>query len=203
MFLSIDGIDGCGKTTHVSQLENWLQGQGYRVSTCRDPGGTPVGEAIRAVLLDTKTQIGRRSEMLLYMAARAQLVDQFIKPALKRGDIVLSDRFLLANIVYQGHAGGLNRDSLWEIGRFAVDGIEPDLTFVLDISPAAALARISRKLDRMERQGGDFRSKLQQGYLDEALRNPDRIKLINADRPVEEIQMELRQMTLACLGAPS
>src|SRR5258708_930417 len=137
MFFSFDGIDGAGKSTQMSQFCAWLEERGLEVVTCRDPGSTPLGERIRDLLLhsDDQTPIGRRAEMLLYMAARAQMVDQIIRPALDARKTVVSDRYLLANLVYQGHAGGLEIETIRDVGSVATNGISPDATFVLDISP--------------------------------------------------------------------
>src|SRR5439155_6320250 len=112
---------------------DWLQGQGQAVTECADPGGTPIGDAIRKLLLDKRQQMGLLCEAFLFMASRAQLVADVIRPALAAGSIVVADRFLLANVVYQGHAGGLSTEKLWETGLFATGGLEPDLTFVLDL----------------------------------------------------------------------
>src|SRR4051794_34374945 len=116
MFFSFDGIDGVGKSTQVRLFDEALRSRGYDVVVCRDPGSTPLGERIREVVLssDEATPIGRRSEMLLYMAARAQLVEEVIRPALDAGRIVVADRYLLANVVYQGHAGGLDPNQIWQ-----------------------------------------------------------------------------------------
>src|SRR5437868_6589400 len=120
MFFSFDGIDGVGKSTQLELFVQWLRESGRDVVSCRDPGSTELGEAIRKILLaDFETPIARRSEMLLYMAARAQLVEQVIRPALARGQVVVCDRFLLANVVYQGYAGGLDVETLWNVGRVA------------------------------------------------------------------------------------
>jgi dTMP kinase len=189
MFFSFDGIDGVGKSTQMELFAQWLRQAGHVVVTCRDPGGTELGEAIRRLLLnDFATPIGRRSEMLLYMASRAQLVDQVIRPALDRGETVVSDRYLLANVVYQGYAGGLDVPALWEIGRTATDGIEPDLTFLLDMPLDKAQSRIGRELDRMERQDDSFRERLRAGFLAEAARHPDKIAVIDASGPPEQVQ---------------
>src|SRR4051812_26016121 len=128
MFISFDGIDGVGKSTQVALITDALRAQGHEVVVCRDPGSTSLGERIRDVLLtsDSKTPIGRRSEMLLYMAARAQLVEEIIRPALELGKVVIADRYLLANVVYQGHAGGLDPNEIWEVGRIATQGLQPD-----------------------------------------------------------------------------
>jgi dTMP kinase len=130
--------------------------------------------------------------MLLYMAARAQLVEEVIRPALDRGDTVLSDRFLLANVVYQGYGGGLEVESLWEIGRVATAGVMPELTIVLDIAPAVAAARLARSLDRMERQGDEFHQRVRQGFLAEAARQPDRIVVVDAAPAAEEVHAAVR-----------
>ena len=194
MFYSFDGIDGGGKSTQLKLFCDWLVERGEQVVTCRDPGSTPLGEAVRELLLNRHDlEIHRRSEMLLYMAARAQLVEQIIHPALDAGKTVVSDRFLLANVVYQGHAGGLDVNELWRIGEVATAGIKPDLTFLLDIDPQAASNRIHRAADRMESQGEEFRLRLREGFLKEAARRPDRIRRIDAGRSIEEVQAEIRR----------
>jgi dTMP kinase len=192
-FFSFDGVDGVGKSTQIARFTDWLSDQGYIVVTCRDPGGTEVGEAVRALLLDWRDlKISRMSEMLLYMAARAQLVEEVIQPALADGKIVVSDRFLLANVVYQGHAGGLVVDELWKIGKFITRGIEPNLTFLLDMPPGAAKSRIQRDLDRMEQHGDDFRERLRAGFLQEAAWRPEQIVVVNADRSIDDVQADIR-----------
>ena len=194
MFISIDGGDGTGKSTQAELLVGWLRERGLVVAACRDPGSTPLGEAIRAVLLDRHDlNIHRRSEMLLYMAARTQLVEEIVRPALAAGKTVLSDRFLLANVVYQGYGGGLDVPTLWEVGRVATGGLMPDLTVVLDVPPDAAAARIDRPLDRMEQQGAAFHARVREGFLAEAARDPDRIVVIDASGSIENIQAEIRK----------
>jgi dTMP kinase len=193
MFFSLDGVDGAGKSTQLRLFGDWLRERGFEVVACRDPGSTKLGEAVRGLLLDAHaTPIGRRAEMLLYMAARAQLVEEVIAPALAAGKTVVSDRYLLANIVYQGHAGGLDVDSIREIGRMATAGLMPDLSFVLDLAQETAAGRIERALDRMERQPDEFRQALRRGYLDEARRDPDRIVVIDAARSIEAVQADIR-----------
>ena len=201
MFLSLDGIDGAGKSTQCGLLCEWLRAAGREVLTCRDPGSTPLGEAIRGLLLDARGgPIGRRAEMLLYMAARAQLVEEVISPALAAGKTVVSDRYLLANVVYQGHAGGLDVDDLWSIGRVATGGVTPDVTLLLDMPPQAAIGRLNRELDRMERQTAEFRERLRQGFLTEAARSAGRIVVIDAARPVDEVQADIRAAVTKALG---
>ena len=192
MFLSIDGGDGTGKSTQSELLCRWLRGQGREVVACRDPGSTPLGEAIRELLLDRHDlPIDRRSEMLLYMAARSQLVEEVIRPALGAGKTVVADRYLLANVVYQGHAGGLDVETLWQIGRVATGGLMPRLTLLLDMPAAAAAGRISGGRDRMEQQGDVFHARVREGFLAEAARRAD-IAVINAAAPIQQIQAEIR-----------
>jgi dTMP kinase len=194
LFFSLDGIDGTGKSTQLALCEAWLRGLGHDVVTCRDPGSTPLGESIRGILLDSRdTPISRTAEMLLYMAARAQLVAEVIRPALAAGKTVLADRFLLANVVYQGHAGGLDVDELWRIGRTATAGIEPNLAIVLDMSPDSARARLTRPLDRMELEGAEFQRRLRQGFLAEAGRRPEQIVVIDAARDVAVVQADIQR----------
>ena len=193
MFFSIDGIDGTGKSTQVDRLCQWLLQQGGQVVTCRDPGSTHLGEAVRDLLLSRHDlAISRPSEMLLYMAARAQLVEEVIRPALGEGKTVVADRYLLANVAYQGYGGGLDVDTLWEVGRVATGGIMPDLTIVLDMPVAEAATRLNRQLDRMEQQGVAFHTRVRQGFLAEAARNPAKIVVIDAQRSVEQVQADIR-----------
>jgi dTMP kinase len=192
MFFSFDGIDGVGKSTQVSLLADALRARGKEVLICRDPGSTPLGERIREVLLanDSDTPISRRAEMLLYMAARAQLVEQVIRPALDAGKVVIADRYLLANVVYQGHAGGLDPQEIWDVGRVATRGLMPDCIFLLDMIPTRAGQRIDRPLDRMESQGDEFRERLRSGFLHEAA-GRERVHVIAADGPVEQVQADV------------
>ena len=204
MFFSIDGGDGTGKSTQIALFCEWLGELGHDVVTCRDPGSTPLGEAIRNLVLDrADLSIDRRSEMLLYMAARAQMTEEVIRPALEQGKTVVSDRYLLANVVYQGHAGGLDVETLWEVGRIATGGLTVDLTIVLDMPAETAAARLSRKLDRMEMQGDAFHALVRQGYLEEAARRPGEIVVVNADGSIDRVQEEIRSVAakrIRCLG---
>jgi len=194
MFLSFDGVDGVGKTTQIHLLCDWLDQQHQEVVTCRDPGSTALGEALRDIVLsDFQTPMARRSEMLLYMASRAQLVQQIIRPALDDGKTVICDRFLLANVVYQGYAGGLDVDQLWSVGEVAIDGLHPDLTIVLDMEVPAAQRRMNRQPDRMEAQGQVFLQRVREGYLAEAHLDHERIVLIDANQSVERVQQDIRQ----------
>ena len=194
MFFTFEGIDGVGKSTQLRLFCEWLQDLGYEIVSCRDPGSTPLGEKLRDILLHStdQTPIDARAEMLLYMAARAQLVDQVIRPARDQGAVVVSDRFLLSNIVYQAHAGGLDRESVYDVGQITVDGLMPDKIFLLDLSPEHADKRRGREPDRMESRGQAFQRKLREGFLEEASRDSHRICLIDASESVQEIQQKIR-----------
>lgn len=195
MFVSFDGVDGVGKSTQVGLFVNWLRQSGHDVVSCRDPGSTPLGEEVRRILLDSESiDIHRRSEMFLYMAARSQMVEEVIRPALAAGKTIVSDRFLLANVVYQGHAGGLNVDELWQVGRIATSGTMPDWTFVLDMDVDTAFDRIDRERDRMESQGRAFRESVRRGFLTEARRFPEDLVIIDASREVSAVQASIQQV---------
>jgi len=200
MFFSFDGLDGVGKTTQIDLFSAWLREHGREVVSCYDPGCTPLGEEIRKILLGHQVPIARLSEMLLFMAARAQLVEEVIRPALEQGKTVVSDRYLLANVVYQGHAGGLDVKTIWQIGAVATAGVMPDMVFVLDMPPKTAAGRIERPLDRMESQGDEFQSRLRQGFLAEAAKDPQRIVVINAAHEINTVQADIRAAARQVLG---
>lgn len=192
-FIVLEGIDGAGKSSQVEPLVAWLRGRGCPVTTCRDPGATPTGDAIRAILLDRHDlHLAPTSEMLLYMAARAQLVAEVIRPSLARGEWVVSDRYLLANIVYQGHAGGLDPETIRQVGAVATGGLEPDLVLLLDVDLETAARRLARPLDKLENRGDAFRGRLREGYRAEAARQPDRIAVIDATGSPADVQANLR-----------
>jgi dTMP kinase len=202
MFVSFDGVDGVGKSTQIRLLVEALRSRGKEVVTCRDPGGTPLGERLREILLDHHgLEIHRRSEMLLYMASRAQLVEEVIRPALASGKTVISDRFLLANVVYQGHAGGLNPGEVWRVGEITVGGLMPDIVLVLDMPAERAAMRIQRAADRMEAQGLDYLESVRQGFLLEAREKPEKIIVINADRQPEAVHADVLRAVEQAGGA--
>lgn len=193
-FLALDGVDGAGKSTQVKLLAAWLKQQGYAVTTCRDPGGTHAGDRIRQVLLDRSTgAIAAMTETFLFMASRAQLVEEIIRPALERGDIVITDRYVLSTVVYQGYAGNLDAAMCWELGRIATQQTLPDLTLVLDMPLEAVHSRKQGPDDRMEDKGRAFLEKVRAGFIAETLKDPDHHRLVNAHRSIEEVQLELQQ----------
>jgi dTMP kinase len=193
MFLSLDGVDGVGKSTQMNLLCDWLRELRYPVVSCRDPGSTALGESLRHIVLNSvNTPIHRTSEMLLYMAARAQLVEQVIRPALQAGKTVVCDRFLLANIVYQGYAGGLDVEELWSVGEVATGGLHPHLTIVLDMDVQAARQRMNRELDRMESRGMDYLERVREGFLMESRLGHERIIVVDAARDIDSVHHDIR-----------
>jgi dTMP kinase len=201
IFISLDGLDGTGKSTQCRLLADWLRGRGYAVTLCADPGGTPVGDIVRDLLLDHRRDMTLTCEALLFMASRAQLTAGVIRPAVDAGHAVVSDRFLLANVVYQGHAGGLDPDRLWDIGRFATGGLEPDLTLVLDLPVEVALARRRGPADRLESRDPAYQARVRAGFLAEAQRRPDRIRVVDAGPPVGVVHERIRQEVARVLAA--
>ena len=164
-FITIDGGDGAGKSLQAAKLRDSLEAEGYSVFLCRDPGTTRLGEAVREILLNREEiPIAPQSEMLLFMAARAEMISENILPALEEGKVVIADRFLLSTLVYQGIAGGLALEEIMRVGEVAVQGRFPDLTILLDISAEAARLRLARPLDRIEKKGLEFHKKVESGY---------------------------------------
>jgi dTMP kinase len=203
VFISLDGLDGCGKTTQVRLLGDWLGAQEIAHTRCRDPGGTPVGDRIRGILLDAQCDRVMLCETFLFMASRAQLTEQVIRPALQRKEVVICDRFLLANVVYQGHAGGLLPQQIWEVGLMATRGLTPDLTLVLDLPVEVARSRRQGQADRIESRGEEYHARVRAGFLAEAERAPDRIKVIDGNRPVEVVHHDIRKEVALVLGTGS
>ena len=200
MFFSFDGTDGVGKSTQIELFKNWLANNGHEVLLCRDPGSTELRERLRDLLLKKHyIAIDRRSEMFLYMTARTQMVEEVIKPALAAGTTVICDRFLLANIVYQGHAGGMEADVIRQVGAVATDGIVPDLTFLLDMDVTHARGRMDRELDRIESQGLVYMEQVRQGFLAEAERFPQGIKVVDAAQDIDVIHQDIVQLAEAFL----
>lgn len=177
----LDGPDGSGKSTQFRRLADFCRAEGLAVTETREPGGTPIGEQIRAVLLDpSNSEMDVRCETMLYMASRAQLVHERIGPALRRGDLVLADRFISSTLAYQGTAGGLTREEIVAVGDVAIGAVRPDLVIVFDVDAETAARRISLFPDRMEQKGIEFHRRVREGYLDQARRDPRRHLVIDA-----------------------
>lgn len=185
MFIAMDGIDGAGKSTQLELLRDWLIDQGQLVELVRDPGSTRPGEAIRQLLLESDLEMHRRTEALLYMAARCQLVEEKIRPALAEQWTILSDRFLLANVVYQSVGGEVSPESLWQLGAVATGGVQPDLTLLLDLPADVALDRLRRPADRMESRGLAYMQDVRQAFLEQLSRSGPATVVIDASVPAQ------------------
>lgn len=197
-FISLDGIDGTGKSTQCRLLVDWLKANGIPALGCADPGGTALGDRLRAILLEQDAEISPRAEALLFMASRAELVSRIIRPALEAGTVVVSDRFVTANVVYQGHAGGLSPADLWAVGDFSTGGLRPDLTFILDLPVAQAVARRDRPADRMESRGPEYSERVRQGFLSEAA-DSARYQVIDATADSANLHARIRDRVEAFL----
>ncbi len=189
VFISLDGLDGTGKSTQCRLLAERLRANDLAVTTCTDPGGTELGAKLREILLfGREIGMGNLAEALLFMASRAELVERVIRPALLAGHVVISDRYTLANVVYQGHAAGLNPDDIWKIGKIATEGLFPSLTLVFDLPPEVAEVRRGRDADRLESRGPEYHRRVRDGFLIEARSDPERIKVIDASPSVDAVQ---------------
>jgi dTMP kinase len=201
LFLSLDGLDGSGKSTQCRLLAEWLRARGHAVTECADPGGTAVGRIIRDLLLGHRGHIAKSSEALLFMASRAQLAAEVIRPALNSGRTVVSDRYALANIVYQGYAGGLDPEALREVGALATGGLEPALTLVLDVPVDVALARRRGPADRVEGREPAYHARVREGFLIEARRYPARIRVVDATLPPDVVHQRIVEEVARVLAA--
>jgi dTMP kinase len=201
MFITFEGPEGSGKSTQLALLADYLRSQGHAVMTTREPGGTVIGDQIRACLHDVGNQaMTPATEILLYSASRAQLVAELIQPALQAGKTVLSDRFADSTIAYQGYGRGLDLDELAFITRFATGGLKPDLTLLFDLDVTCGLARRAeggQEMNRMDLQTVAFHQRVRSGYHRLAATEPERWVILEAERPLELIQAEVRHLVAA------
>ena len=187
-FITFEGSEGSGKSTQSALVLEYLQKRNLPVMLLREPGGVKISEAIREILLDTKSVgMGDECETLLYMAARAQMVKEVLIPSLKAGKIVICDRFLDSTIAYQGFGNGVDVKRIRQLGEFAVQGITPDLTLLFDIDTEKGLSRTNAQKDRIELRSLDYHAKVRQGYLTLAKEEHNRIKVITVDADKAEI----------------
>ena len=204
MFITLEGPEGSGKSTQLTLLAAFLEEEGFSVLATREPGGTAIGDQIRAILHDVhNTEMESATEYLLYSASRAQLVREMIGPALAENRIVLCDRYADSSIAYQGYGRGLNLDDVHIITRFATGGLVPDLTFLLDIDVEEGLSRrISgdEEMNRLDLEAVAFHQRVRDGYHQLASANPERWVIIDAAQSPAQIQQELRQISLDRIG---
>lgn len=194
IFISFEGPDGAGKTTQVRLLAKHLIHLGYTVTVTREPGGTPIGDKIRALLLDASNrEMHARTEALLYAAARAQHVQERIAPALARGEVVITDRYADSTIVYQGVARSLDKECLAGLNSFAVNGVNPDITLLLDADVSMLKNRVAGRgeTDRIEQEATAFHEAVRQGFLALAAEQPARIKIVSALAAEEQVHEEV------------
>jgi len=202
LFITFEGLDGTGKSTQLSRAVRYIRKCGRRVLVTREPGGTRTGERIRDILLASKIgNLAPLAELALMYAARAQLLEERIRPALARGDIVVSDRYNTASFAYQGYGRELGTATVRAFDRVICGTTQPDLTIVLDLDPERARGRALERgsqrlsrLDRIEAQGLAFHKRVRAGYLAIARSAPERIKLVRADQSIEELQHEIREL---------
>lgn len=195
--IAFEGVEGSGKSTQLELLRRALGGR--EVVVTREPGGTPAGERVRALLLDPGVELSPRAEALLFAAARAELVEAVIRPALERGAVVLCDRYLDSSLAYQGAARGLGQGPVEEVNRFATGGLLPDLVVLLDLDPASGLRRRAGQLDRIEAQDLDFHRRVRQAFRDLAAADPERFAVVDAAAPVPEVAAHVQAAALALL----
>ncbi|MEK7395888.1 MAG: dTMP kinase [Candidatus Poribacteria bacterium] len=197
VFISLEGIEGCGKSTQARMLSDYVSELGYCVVLTREPGGTPIAEKIREMLLDSRNQnMTSRTELLLYLASRSQHVEQIIMPALQNGKIVICERFNDATRAYQGYARGLDMDLIEELTKIATGNLEPDLTIILDLEAKEGLIRAEKfknYRDRLESESLDFHDKVRKGYLTIAQNNPERARVVDAKGTIEDVHFRLKQ----------
>lgn len=210
-FVVFDGPDGSGKSTQFHRLCNSARAAGLEVCEVREPGGTHIGEQIRKLLLDpaVKEDVDLRAEMLLFMASRAQLLAQRVRPALARGELVLADRFISSTLAYQGTAGGLPVDDIMAVGRVALGDTWPQLTVVFDVDAETSAQRLRPLLrgrefdapkDRIESRSADYHRRVRAGYLDQAQANPERHLVLDATRSPDAVYASLLEGLRAMLG---
>lgn len=192
LFITIEGGEGAGKTSMIGRIQELFSQKGRTVVTTREPGGIRIAERIREVLLNpAHTEMDERTEALLYAAARRQHLVEKVMPALERGDVVVCDRFIDSSLAYQGYARGLGIEEVYAINKFAIGGLMPDVTILLDLAPETGLARIgasgSREVNRLDLEELAFHRRVREGYLELARRFPERIVKVDAGRTPDEI----------------
>ena len=192
LFITLEGPEGAGKTTIIDMLLTYYQEQEKQIIKTREPGGIPISEKIRSIILDPKhTEMDARTEALLYAAARRQHLVEKVIPALNNGSIILCDRFIDSSLAYQGYARGIDMDEIWEINQFAIGNVMPELTIYFDLDPRVGLARINnttdREINRLDLEKIEFHELVQEGYYKVIEKFPDRLRKVDASKPLEQV----------------
>jgi len=200
-FITFEGIDGCGKSTQLRLLASALRLEGLEVVTTREPGGTTLGQRLRAALLDVDEQVDPLAELLVFAADRAQHVRQQLRPALQTNHVVLSDRYADATVAYQGAGRGFDRELIDEIVQLATEGLKPDLTLIFDLSVPESITRTRRReenkqKDRLDIEDPDFHARVRNAYLEIAKAEPDRVRIIDARGSTEETHNEVKKIVM-------
>ena len=193
-FITFEGSEGCGKSTQSKMLFDYLKAKGLKVTYLREPGGVKASEMIREILLNPKNKISPLAETLLYMAARAQVVEEIIKPALASGKIVVCDRFLDSTICYQGYGLGIDIKLIKSIGNFVTGGLKPQLTIFLDLPVRSGLIHRHNCKDRIEQRSVSYHEKVRRGYLALAKAEPQRIKIVKVQEDKRKTQDKIREI---------
>ena len=194
MFITFEGADGCGKTTQIKLIDEYLRSKGYKTLLTREPGSKGLGEKIRDILLNYEGEVSSRCESFLFLADRAQHVDCIIKPALQEGTIVLCDRHTDSTVAYQGYGRGLDIEEIKKLNALATGGLKPDLTIVFDVDIKTSQARVGKNKDRMESAGIEFFKKVREGFLEIAKEEPQRVKVINSSDTIENIHKKVVEL---------
>ena len=187
LFITFEGADGCGKTTQLMLLAKYLKAQGREIVVTREPGARGLGEKIREILLNYDGEVSSRAEAFMFLADRAQHIDVIVNPAIKSGKIVLCDRHTDSSVAYQGYGRRLDIDEIKRLNSIATNGKKPDMTLIFDIDVETSMARVGDTKDRMESAGIEFFNRVRNGYLEIAKQEPNRVKVLDASKSIEEI----------------
>jgi len=199
-FITFEGIDGCGKSTQLDAVYDFLTSKGYKCIKTREPGALELGKKIREILLHHNGIVSDKCEMFLFLADRSQHIDTLIKPSVEKGMIVLCDRHTDSTIAYQGYGRGQDVEKLIELNNIATGGMKPDLTFLFDVDTETGAKRAGNNPDRMEASGKEFFNRVRQGYLSLAKRYPERIKVINGENSKEIVYNEVKSNIMDLMG---